>query len=101
MAVAVRAPISQEKVQRPSLVATDRRPYRCGGKRCDVDGRPRICNQRVGDVEGDDTLVVTCGRCGQEHAFSLQTTREKEIEASISMLLALLAFVSYDDGAAP
>jgi hypothetical protein len=101
MAVAaVRLAVREEAV-RPTLVAADRRPYRCGGSRPDTDGRRRECNRRVGDIEGADTLLVTCERCGQEHAFALRTKRERALEAQITALLALLAYVSYDDGAVP
>lgn len=95
MAVAVRKPMSQDAPLRPVLLADDRRPYRCGGKRANLHD----CNRRIADVEGAETLLVTCERCGQEHAFALQTARERALEAQVTALLALLAYVSYDGGA--
>lgn len=101
MAVAVRAPMSQEQPSRPALVAADRRPYQCHGARTDVDGRARRCKRRIGDIEGDSTLMVTCERCGQEHEFALRSKTDRDARATIILLLAFIAFISYDDNATP
>ena len=92
MALAVREMVEEQTV-RPTLVAVDRRPYRCEGQKVDHSR----CKRRIGDIEGDDTLLISCERCGQEHAFTLRSKRERELEAQIVTLLALLAYVSYDD----
>ena len=92
MALAVLDEIEEQAV-RPRLVTVDRRPYRCEGQRSDHRG----CNRRVADIEGERTLLVTCERCSQEHAFILQTDRETALEARIVILLALVANLSYDD----
>lgn len=97
MAVAVQ----DKQAQRPMLLAADRRPYRCGGHRPDADGRQRDCNRRVADVEGSGTLLVTCERCGQEHAFALQVSSQRVTYQTVVALLALVAHLSYDDDAAP
>ena len=94
MALAVRQDVAQ--AQRPVLVAAERRPYRCGGTRPDPDHRS--CNRRVGDIEGDNILLVVCERCHQEHVFTLQTARERELAAQVAALLAILAHLSYDGG---
>ena len=97
MALAVREMLASAQDTRPVLVADDRRPYRCDGQRAD-HGK---CKRRIGDIEPDRTLLISCERCGQEHEFTLVSKREKTLEAQISALLALLAYVSYDGSAAP
>lgn len=100
MALAVRA-TTQEQPHLAVVSDPMRRPYRCGGHRVDSDGRQRECNRRVGDIEDARTLLIRCERCGQEHAFALRSVRESVLEARIAGLLALIAYLSYADGAAP
>jgi uncharacterized metal-binding protein YceD (DUF177 family) len=97
MAVAVREPIPD--VQRLELVADDRRPYRCDVQR--GTDTPRPCNRRVADIEGDATLLVSCERCGHEHEFDLRTDQDRANRTTISTLLALVAYFSYDGDATP